>query len=93
MIGRMNAFDLPLLLTEEGGEGRGEEALVFGSPLSPALSPLVPRGERVSDRVGTDTRLWPHFTDYQTKLVSFWLCLAGLLMGHHGLAADLPKVE
>src|ERR1043165_2878485 len=27
----------------EGGEGRGEEALEF--PLSPALSPLVPRGE------------------------------------------------
>src|SRR5436309_5100444 len=30
----------------EGGEGRGEEALLWGMPLSPALSPLVPRGER-----------------------------------------------
>ena len=24
----------------------------------------------MSDRVGSDTPLWPHFTDYQTKLVS-----------------------
>ena len=31
----------------EGGEGWGEEGRwVQGSPLSPALSPLVPRGER-----------------------------------------------
>jgi hypothetical protein len=33
---------LPLLLTQEGGEGWGEEVRV----LSPTLSPLVPRGER-----------------------------------------------
>jgi len=38
---------LPFFLTEEGGEGRGEEAL-NKIPLSPALSPLVPRGERVT---------------------------------------------
>ena len=37
---------LPLLLTQEGGEGRGEEARFVEIPLSPALSPLVPRGER-----------------------------------------------
>ena len=37
---------LPLLLTQEGGEGRGEEARLVEIPLSPALSPLVPRGER-----------------------------------------------
>src|ERR1035437_1959320 len=55
MIGRTDAFDLPLLLTKEGGEGRGEEMFLFGPPLSPALSPLVPRGERVSGRVGSDT--------------------------------------
>ena len=30
----------------EGGEGRGEEPHLRGMPLSPALSPLVPRGER-----------------------------------------------
>src|SRR5437879_1792349 len=30
----------------KGGEGRGEEALLRGWPLSPALSPLVPRGAR-----------------------------------------------
>ena len=35
----------PLLLTQEGGEGRGEEARFVEIPLSPALSPLVPRGE------------------------------------------------
>ena len=38
----------------DGGEGRGEEALWFAQvlarlPLSPALSPLVPRGERESE--------------------------------------------
>ena len=33
----------------EGGEGRGEEALLRGWPLSPALSPLVPRGARETD--------------------------------------------
>jgi hypothetical protein len=37
---------LPLLLTQEGGEGRGEEARFVEIPLSPALSPLVPHGER-----------------------------------------------
>ena len=37
---------LPLLLTQEGGEGGGEEARIVEIPLSPALSPLVPRGER-----------------------------------------------
>src|SRR6266540_3945537 len=30
----------------EGGEGRGEEELLLRLPLSPALSPLVPREER-----------------------------------------------
>jgi hypothetical protein len=31
---------------EGGGEGRGEELGFIGFPLSPALSPLVPRGAR-----------------------------------------------
>src|SRR5947199_4725951 len=31
---------------KKGGEGRGEEAVFYQFPLSPALSPLVPRGER-----------------------------------------------
>jgi hypothetical protein len=36
---------LPLFPTQEGGEGWGEEEFLW--PLSPALSPLVPRrGER-----------------------------------------------
>ncbi len=39
---------LPLLLTQEGGEGWGEEARFVEIPLSPDLSPLVPRGERGS---------------------------------------------
>src|SRR5438132_10521639 len=34
------------LLPKKGGEGRGEEAVFHQFPLSPALSPLVPRGER-----------------------------------------------
>src|SRR5438874_9329607 len=33
-------------LPSEGGEGRGEEALLWGWPLSPALSLLVSRGAR-----------------------------------------------
>src|SRR6266550_8648836 len=37
---------LPLFPTQEGGEGWGEEEFPFGQPLSPALSPLVPHGER-----------------------------------------------
>ena len=43
--------------TLSGGEGRGEEVLLSSTgndtqkPLSPALSPLVPRGERESKRV------------------------------------------
>jgi hypothetical protein len=41
------AVPLPLFPTMEGGEGRGEEVLIK-IPLSPALSPLVPRGERES---------------------------------------------
>jgi len=36
----------------DGGEGRGEEACQFDLPLSPALSPLVPRGERVMPLFG-----------------------------------------
>ena len=38
-----------LFPTEEGGEGRGEEEHIENfpkKPLSPALSPLVPRGAR-----------------------------------------------
>ena len=34
------------LSSPEGGEGWGEEARFYQLPLSPALSPLVPRGER-----------------------------------------------
>src|SRR5438132_5046691 len=34
------------LLPKKGGEGRGEEAVFRQFPLSPALFPLVPRGER-----------------------------------------------
>ena len=34
------------LSSPEGGEGRGEEAPFAQTPLSPTLSPLVPRGER-----------------------------------------------
>src|SRR6266498_4340805 len=37
------------LSSPEGGEGRGEEAALLGvarTPPSPALPPLVPRGER-----------------------------------------------
>ena len=69
MIGRTDAFDLPLLLTKEGGEGWGEEEFFWDHP-SPALSPLVPRRERVSDRVGSDNfPAGQHLTDYQTKLV------------------------
>src|SRR6266496_1870522 len=34
------------LSSPEGGEGRGEEGLFIGSPLSLALSPLLRRGER-----------------------------------------------
>src|SRR5438876_8457723 len=34
------------LLPKKGGEGRGEEAVFRQFPLSPTLSPLVPRGER-----------------------------------------------
>ena len=50
------AVFLPLLLG--GGEGRGEEAacLQIKNPLSPALSPLVPRGEREPDSNGVKMR-------------------------------------
>src|SRR5437667_1789567 len=34
------------LLPKKGVEGRGERAVFRQFPLSPALSPLVPRGER-----------------------------------------------
>src|SRR5439155_8627766 len=44
-LGRSSASLLPLL-PKKGGEGRGEEAVFHQFPLSPALSPLVPRGER-----------------------------------------------
>ena len=37
---------LPLLLTQHGGEGRGEEARFVEILLSPALSPFVPSGQR-----------------------------------------------
>jgi hypothetical protein len=40
------------LSSPEGGEGRGEEAAISQTPLSPALSPLVPRGERETDKSG-----------------------------------------
>src|SRR5439155_3952473 len=41
------AAALPFSLSsQKGGEGRGEEAVFYQFPLSPALSPLVPRGER-----------------------------------------------
>src|SRR6185436_19276171 len=35
---------------QKGGEGRGEEALFIHSPLSPTLSPLVPRREREKEQ-------------------------------------------
>jgi hypothetical protein len=35
-----------LFSDEGGGEGRGEELGFIGFPLSPTLSPLVPRGAR-----------------------------------------------
>ena len=38
---------LPLLQRNEGGEGWGKEAVFTGLPLSLALSPFVPHGERV----------------------------------------------
>jgi hypothetical protein len=38
MIGRTDAFDLPLLLTKEGGEGWGEEEFFWDHP-SLRLSP------------------------------------------------------
>ena len=41
-----NSVSLLPLLPKKGGEGRGEEAVFRQFPLSPALSPLVPRGER-----------------------------------------------
>jgi len=44
---------LPLFPTQEGGEGWGEEEFPSGLPLSPALSPLVPRGERETRRLRT----------------------------------------
>jgi hypothetical protein len=31
-------------MTQEWGEGKGEEALTSENPLSPTLAPLVPRG-------------------------------------------------
>src|SRR5437667_12910757 len=37
---------------KKGGEGRGGEAVFFQFPLSPALSPLVPRGERGKNALG-----------------------------------------
>ena len=36
---------LPLLLTQEGGEGWGEEARFVEIPLSPPLSPFLAGGE------------------------------------------------
>ncbi len=33
-------------MTQEWGEGKGEEALTSENPLSPTLAPLVPRGAR-----------------------------------------------
>ena len=36
-------------MTQEWGEGKGEEALTSENPLSPTLAPLVPRGARESD--------------------------------------------
>ncbi len=39
---------LPLLQRKDGGEGWGEEAVLFGRPLSLTLSPFVPHGERES---------------------------------------------
>ncbi len=38
------------LSSPKGGEGRGEEAIFHPFPLSPTLSPLVPRGEREDKR-------------------------------------------
>ena len=40
------------LLPKKGVEGRGEEAVFRQFPLSPALSPLVPRGERGKNALG-----------------------------------------
>ena len=37
---------LSLSSDEGGGEGRGEELGFIGFPLTPTLSPLVPRGAR-----------------------------------------------
>src|SRR5205807_5805847 len=48
------------LLSKKGGEGRREEAVFHQFPLSPALSPLVPRGERGKNalRVFHAERYW-----------------------------------
>ncbi len=41
---------LPLRQRNDGGEGRGEEAVFIEKPLSLTLSPFVPRGEREKKR-------------------------------------------
>src|SRR6185436_5777146 len=45
---RVTAFSLPLLLKKRRGPGRGGPFYQF--PLSPTLSPLVPREEREAER-------------------------------------------
>src|SRR5207244_1569808 len=50
-LGAQQRSLLPLL-PKKGGEGRGEEAVFHQLPLSPALAPVVPRGERGKNALG-----------------------------------------
>jgi putative ABC transport system permease protein len=55
-FGNLTAVRFPSLSSiQNGGEGGGEEAV--GKPLSPTLSPLVPRGERGMIRVEIESAL------------------------------------
>ena len=64
----------------KGGEGRGEEALMVQLPLSPALSPFVPPGERVCASVAACNRahrVWrPAGSRSAFTMVEIALCLA-----------------
>jgi len=82
------AVSLPLLPPREERAG-GEEVRGFGKPLSPALSPLVPRGEREKNAaVGSNRarRLVPgnkahspiHFSSRSIERVIKLTCGGGL---------------